>query len=187
MDIFSGGEHGAAGQARKGMGKNAREMRVSPKYINWMDEVLDGNIWLIYKTDKVFQRATADIRISYEDLSPHEKLAIDEAFEGKAVTTESFDNIFEQGTLSAVAPLKDKDGSIYGAILIHENISIAKGFVNSGDVYNYNIRTGWYANSLCACAIFRPQVYKPHKQHRHSSKQMIDGLYAKPMSCRMMK
>ena len=177
MDIFSGGEHGAAGQARKGLGKNAREMRVSPKYINWMDEVLDGNIWLIYKTDKVFQRATADIRISYEDLSPHEKLAIDEAFEGKAVTTESFDNIFEEGTLSAVAPLKDKDGSIYGAILIHENISLAKGFINSA---LYIIIISILVGMLIAFVLvlfFARRFISPINNIDIAVKQMIDGDY----------
>lgn len=132
MDILASGEERALGHERKGTGKNnPNVIRMAPKFLNWMDQVLDGKVWLIYKMDKVVQRGNQDRQLSYEDLSDHEKVAIDQAFEGRTITTESFDNIFEEGTLSAVAPLKDTDGTIYGAILIHENIALARGFIDS--------------------------------------------------------
>lgn len=178
MDILASGEEGALGHERKGAGKNnPNVIRMAPKYLNWMDQVLDGKVWLIYKTDKVVQRGNQDRRLSYGDLSDHEKVAIDQAFEGRTITTESFDNIFEEGTLSAVAPLKDTDGAIYGAILIHENIALARGFIGSAFyILLISVLFGIFI-ALIMVVFFVQKFIRPINRIDAVAKVMINGDY----------
>lgn len=178
MDILTSGEGEAAGRGRRGEGRSdPNQMRMSPKYLNWMDQVLDGKVWLIYKTDKVFQRGNLDIQLSYEDLSDHEKDAIDQAFEGRTITTESFDSIFEEGTVSAVAPLRDTDGAVYGAILIHENISLAKGFIDSAFyILLISVLSGMFI-ALIMVVFFVQKFVQPINQIDAAAKVMIGGDY----------
>ena len=178
MDILTSGEGEAAGRGRRGEGRSdPNQMRMSPKYLNWMDQVLDGKVWLIYKTDKVFQRGNLDIQLSYEDLSDHEKDAIDQAFEGRTITTESFDNIFEEGTVSAVAPWRDTDGAVYAAILIHETISLAKGFIDSAFyILLISVLSGMFI-ALIMVVFFVQKFVQPINPIDAAAKVMIDGDY----------
>ncbi|NLL37012.1 MAG: HAMP domain-containing histidine kinase [Fretibacterium sp.] len=178
MDILVSREEAVLGHRRKGAGRNRpNEMRMAPRFLNWMDQVLGGKLWLIYKTDKVFQRGNPDLQLSYEDLSEHEKVAIDQAFEGKTVTTESFDNIFEEGTLSAVAPLKDTDGAIYGAILLHENIALARGFIDSAfHILLISVLFGIFI-ALILVVFFVQKFIRPINRIDTVAKVMIGGDY----------
>ncbi len=180
MDIFAYAaeeETTTPGRGKKQGGKNNPNTRVQPKYIDWMDQVLEGKVWLIYKEDKIFQRGNSDIALSYDDLTDYEKAAIDKAFEGNTVTSESFDNIFDKGTLSAVAPLKDSDGSIYGAILIHEDIAIARRFIDSAFyVLMVSGLVGIFI-VLIMIIIFVCKFIRPINRIDSAAKVMIDGDY----------
>ncbi|OQC01229.1 MAG: Signal transduction histidine-protein kinase BaeS [Firmicutes bacterium ADurb.Bin099] len=180
MDIFADAAEEEAttpGRGKRQGGKNNPNARVQPKYIDWMDQVLEGKVWLIYKEDKIFQRGNSDIALSYDDLTDYEKAAIDKAFEGKTVTSESFDNIFDKGTLSAVAPLKDSDGSIYGAILIHEDIAIARRFIDSAFyVLMVSGLVGIFI-VLIMIIIFVRKFIRPINRIDSAAKVMIDGDY----------
>lgn len=178
MDIFATIEEGGPGQGRKASGRsNPKEMRISSKYINWMNEVLDGKVWLIYKTDRVFQRGSLDMTISYDDLSKQEKVSIDEAFEGKTITTESFDNFFEEGTLSVVAPLQISDGTIYGAILIHQNIAIAQSLLKPALYILVLSVTVSMLFALILVVFFARRFIRPINRIDVVAKDMIKGDY----------
>jgi signal transduction histidine kinase len=164
---------------RRGMGQNSMKgMRnVSPRYIGWMNEVLDSNIWIINKDARVFQRADSNAEISYENLSDDEKNVIDEAFEGKTVTTESFDNIFEDGFVSVAAPLRNGNSDVYGAILIHENISFLERFMNSA-IYILIISTiVGIILAFILVVIFANKFISPIKKLGGVAKEMIRGDY----------
>lgn len=178
MDIFDSGSEELQGQGRKGFGKNNPQlMRMAPRYLNWLDQVLDSKIWLIDKTERVFQRGNADFRLAYEDLSEQEQDTIDQAFAGKTVTTESFDTIFDAGTLSAVAPLKDSGGTVYGAVLMHENIAFAKGFMDSViSILLVSVLFGT-AIALVMGVFFVRKFVRPINRIDAVAKVMIDGDY----------
>ncbi len=179
MDIF-GGYGGGSSNAFQGRGQgrqHQKDMHISPRYINWMNQVLDGKVWIIYKDDRVFQRSLLDINIPYEKLSESEKAIIDEAFAGKVITTESFENIFEEATISAVAPLKDSDNAVYGAILIHENISLTQNFLDSA---YYVLWISIVLGVLIASALvlfFADRFIKPIGRIDAVAKEIIGGDY----------
>ncbi len=165
-------------QMRKGPGRNnPHRMRMAPRYLNWMEQVLDSKIWLIYKTDKIFQRGNLNIQLCYDDLSDNSKVVIDQAFEGKTVTTESFENIFEEGSLTAIAPLQDSDGNIYGAILIHENIALARSFINSAlYILLISVLLGILI-ALIMVVFFAKKFINPINLIDEAAKVMIEGNY----------
>jgi hypothetical protein len=54
IDIFADAaeeETTTPGRGKKQGGKNNPNARVQQKYIDWMDQVLEGKVWLIYKAD----------------------------------------------------------------------------------------------------------------------------------------
>lgn len=156
---------------------NAGARHMSPRFINWLDEVLDGKIWIIYKTDNIIQRGTQDLLLAYEDLTEHEKQAIDQAFGGKSNITESFHTIFEEGTLSAVAPMKDADGTVYGAALMHENITVVRDLIDSALITLLISVSFGILIAFTMIVYFARKFIQPINRIDEVAKLMIEGNY----------
>lgn len=178
MDILSGQEVNF--KENPGRGKNTpttRGMKMSPRYIKWMNEVLDGEVWIIDKTDRNFQWGESNINISYDSLSVEEKKVIDQALEGEIVTSESFRHIFEEGSISVGAPLKNEEGLINGAILIHENIASMVDFIDSAKyILAISVLLGILLASVLVM-VFANRFVSPINRIDAVAKEMMDGDY----------
>lgn len=169
------GQGQVQGQGQGGPGSG--RARMPSRILNWMNELLDGNIWIIYKEDGVLQRGTSDLEMAYEDLSDQEQDVIDQAFEGQTVTTESFNNIFEGGTLSALTPLKDSEGRVYGVVLLHEKVSAAQGLKDSlFTILLFSILIGM-AIALVLIFFFADKFIGPINRIDQVAKIMMEGDY----------
>lgn len=184
--FFQQGQKGKGQGQGQGLGQGQRQgeggpgqgrARIPAPTLNWMSALLEGNIWIIYKEDGVLQRGTADLELAYEDLSDQEQAVIDQAFDGQTVTTESFENIFQGGTLSALAPLKDSDGTVYGAVLLHENVSAAQGLMNTAvTILLISVLIGM-AIALVFIFFFAHKFIQPINRIDAVAKVMIGGDY----------
>lgn len=173
-----GQEGGSLGQGPRGTGKQKPDdQRISPRYLTWMNQVLEGEIWIVYQKDKVLQRGASDLALSYDDLSPQEQEVIDQAFAGQTLATDHFHHIFEEGSLSAAAPLQDQEGDIYGALLIHQNISLAEGLLQSAKgLLLTSTLFGILVASLLAI-LFAKTFIRPIAQINQVTKDLIAGDY----------
>lgn len=177
-DLFLGNEDTTSYMMGRGMNQgHMRGMHYSSRYIDWMNEVLDSNIWIINKDDNVFQRGNYRNVILYENLSLDEKLVIDRALMGETVTTESFSDIFGSDFISAAAPMTDNSGNIIGAILIHESISTMDNFMTSANyILSISAILGIALASILA-VVFANKFIRPLKRLDKIAKDLIQGDY----------
>ncbi|HIU64959.1 MAG TPA: HAMP domain-containing protein [Candidatus Avacidaminococcus intestinavium] len=86
------------------------------------------DVWVI-NSDKTLERrdlpAGTPIRreITYKDLPEDANSVVAEAFDGKTVFSQGFSPLLEMPTLSVGVPIKSKNGTITGVVLVHSPLS----------------------------------------------------------------
>lgn len=162
----------------RSMGRgNMRGMHLSSAYIRWMNEVLGSNVWIINKDEKVFQRGDSANVIYYDNLTDEEKTVIDKAFSGETVTSESFKSVFDKGSITVATPMKNENGNVLGAILIHEDITSTEGVLYTGlYILFFSAIIGIILASILAI-VFANRFISPLKKLDRVSKEMILGDY----------
>lgn len=155
-----------------------RGMHFSSAYIRWMNEVLDSNVWIINKDERVFQRGDSNNIIYYDNLTDEEKTVIDKAFDGKTITSESFKNVFDRGSVTVATPMKNENGNVVGAILIHEDITSMDDIIYTGSyILVISAIIGIILASMLAI-VFANRFISPLKKLDKVAKEMILGDYS---------
>lgn len=155
-----------------------RGMHFSSAYIRWMNEVLDSNVWIINKDERVFQRGDSTNVIYYDNLTDEEKTVIDKAFDGKTITSESFKNVFDRGSVTVATPMKNENGNVVGAILIHEDITSMDDIIYTGSyILIISAILGIILASMLAI-VFANRFISPLKKLDKVAKEMILGDYS---------
>jgi len=118
-----------------------RMMSDTSAYLRFIQEVAGDHVWLV---DEAFNllatgesshmgaRHAATQKDSLRDLPSNAEAMIPLIFQGETRVSEGFNEPLNQQTLTVGAPIRDADGNIWGAILIHSAIDSTKAAINQG-------------------------------------------------------
>lgn len=89
-------------------------------YLHIISQVVTGHVWII---DRESRRITAEgDNVSYHQLQEAELALLDSVFEGNVVTGEDFSVFLNSPSITAGAPVKNADGTVIAAVLLHSHI-----------------------------------------------------------------
>lgn len=114
----------------------------------------------------------------FKDLPPDAAKVVDEVIKGKVTTTEGFSPLLEVPTLTVGAPVKDKDGNILGAVLVHAPISGMEDAAKQGN--RILLMCGGIALvlSFILALGFAWWFTKPLRSMQRTAEAMAEGDYA---------
>lgn len=113
----------------------------------------------------------------YKDLPPDAEKVVRNVMHGEITTSSGFSNMLEVPTLTVGAPIKDKDGEILGAVLIHAPLS------GMDMAAKQATRILLICGGIALLAAFLIAVYsswrftKPLKTMQQTAEQMTEGDY----------
>ena len=106
------------------MGMNHGMMHPSyDAYLRTLDEITQSEVWIVdeqaHTIDFCGQHQAA---VSYDTLPPEAAQVISEVFAGEITVNDNFSQVLGTPSITAGAPLRDKDGHIVAALLLHRTL-----------------------------------------------------------------
>ena len=95
--------------------------------LRFLGSAAADDVWIVDKdqhlTSTTNNQQGRHSSFMFKDLPPDAAKVVTEVMKGNMTTTEGFSPLLEVPTLTVGAPVKDKDGNILGAVLVHAPIS----------------------------------------------------------------
>ncbi len=95
--------------------------------LRFLGSAAADDVWIVdnnqHLTSTANNRQGKHSTFMFKDLPPDAAKVVDRVIQGNVTTTEGFSTLLEVPTLTVGAPVKDKDGNILGAVLVHAPIS----------------------------------------------------------------
>ncbi|MDF9824104.1 signal transduction histidine kinase [Breznakia sp. PF5-3] len=101
-------------------------------YIRFVDDATLGNVWVVDRDTKNIQVGHGKHEVSYADLPDSAETMVEDVFAGESVTSDNFSGLLEDPTITAGAPVYDKDNNVVAAVLLHSEVSGIEALSRSG-------------------------------------------------------
>ena len=110
------------GQSHGGLG---RGMHMGPRsaYLDLINEIAMSDIWIVDESARSVTVGMSQRPINYTELNPQAQALLEDVFAGKALTSRAFSEQLDRASLSAGAPVYDRDGQVIAAVLLHDSYS----------------------------------------------------------------
>lgn len=82
-----------------------------------------SEVWLVNRSERTITLSGAESGEDYTELPPAAETLLEEIFAGKSVAGESFNAMLDVPSVTAGAPIRNADGSVTGALLMHRRLS----------------------------------------------------------------
>lgn len=82
-----------------------------------------SDVWLVDRAERTITLSGAETGTDYTELPPAAETLLEEIFAGKSVAGESFNAMLDVPSVTAGAPIRDADGNVTGALLMHRRLS----------------------------------------------------------------
>lgn len=105
-------------------------------YLRFIVEVADIDVWIVDENLNLFTAGKGNgmmnSRYNYADLPSNANELIDKVFLGKTAFSEGFSQALVESTLTVGTPIKNENGVIWGAVLLHSPINGTKSSIKRG-------------------------------------------------------
>lgn len=88
-------------------------------YLASLDDLAIGHIWVIDTNKQILTPNKNEQNLSYSDLPSSADSVVQEVLKGKKVFSQEFSSLITAPTLTAGAPIRNHQGKIIGAVLLH--------------------------------------------------------------------
>ena len=92
-------------------------------YLKNLSALAGGTVWLVDRRTKTITAYGADDKEIYDKLPAEAEEMLNKIFEGSAVSSEDFNAILDAPSFTTGAPVKNTNGEITGALLVHRTFS----------------------------------------------------------------
>lgn len=82
-----------------------------------------SEVWLVDRAERTITLSGAETGTDYTELPPAAETLLEEIFAGKSVAGENFNAMLDVPSVTAGAPIRDADGNVTGALLMHRRLS----------------------------------------------------------------
>lgn len=110
----------STGRRYNGMGYGA--------YLYFSSEIMGYNVWIVDENMNVItprnmqHHKMMHANYTFSELPPNASEVIREVFQDKTVFSEGFSDVLSQLTLTVGVPIKDANGKVWGAVLLHSPV-----------------------------------------------------------------
>lgn len=110
----------SSGRRYNGMGYGA--------YLYFSSEIMGYNVWIVDENMNVItprnmqHHKMMHANYTFSELPPNASEVIREVFQDKTVFSEGFSDVLSQLTLTVGVPIKDANGKVWGAVLLHSPV-----------------------------------------------------------------
>ena len=104
--------------------KLASKMNDYDSYLRMLDEVAQSEVWIVdeeARTIDLYQHGQVSAP-HYEDLPPEAEQVLQQIFSGDVPVSENFSTLLGTPSVTAGAPIRDANGSIIAALLLHRDL-----------------------------------------------------------------
>lgn len=105
-------------------------------YMRFIGEVAGTDVWIVDENMNLLTvtkgQGAMKAQYNYADLPPNANLLIDEVFDGETAFSEDFSGVLTELTLTVGAPIRNAEGQIWGAVLLHSPVEGTTAVVNQG-------------------------------------------------------
>lgn len=101
-------------------------------YLRFLDDIAMTDVWVVNRNLKQITRGRGQEVLEYKDLPPGAEEVIMAALEGSTTFSESFGAFLGAPSITVAAPIKQSNGEIAGAVLLHEQMNKIRGATDSG-------------------------------------------------------
>lgn len=82
-----------------------------------------SDVWLVDRTSQTITLSGAHTETDYTELPPAAETLLEAIFTGESAVGEEFSALVEAPSVTAGAPIRDADGNVTGAVLMHRRLS----------------------------------------------------------------
>ncbi|MGY3778066.1 sensor histidine kinase [Isobaculum melis] len=158
------------------------------RYLQTLDDVMTGDVWLI---DKNHDLITADTHnsghmggmmndstpLNYQDLPENASQVIENALQGEASFNEEFNTILKTPALTFATPICSANGKILGVVLLHSPITnIASGTTAGLKILGLSMLIGLGLSTIVTYWLAHHFTHPLNKMNE-TTKQLADGKY----------
>lgn len=110
----------SSGKRYNGMGYGA--------HLYFSSEIMGYNVWIVDENMNVItprnmqHHKMMHVNYTFSELPPNASEVIREVFQDKTVFSEGFSDVLSQLTLTVGVPIKDANGKVWGAVLLHSPV-----------------------------------------------------------------
>ena len=121
--ITTAGRQPADGQTANGAAEGTASLAA---YLRRLNDLAASEVWLVDKTTRTMTYYGDDESTSYEELPAAAEAMLDRLFAGETVTSGDFSAFLGVPSVTAGVPIKDSDGTVTGALLLHRTLEDAR-------------------------------------------------------------
>ena len=94
-------------------------------YLRMLDEIAQSEVWIVDEQARTIDlyRQGQSCAISYEELPPEAAEVIEKIFTGEVDVSENFSTALGTPSVTAGAPIRDDNGQVIAALLLHRTLS----------------------------------------------------------------
>ncbi len=82
-----------------------------------------SEVWIVDRAERTITLTGTETGTDYTEIPPAAETLLEEIFTGKSVAGESFNAMLDVPSVTAGAPIRDADGNVTGALLMHRRLS----------------------------------------------------------------
>ncbi len=91
--------------------------------IGQLNAFTGSDVWLVDRAERTITLSGTEAETDYTELPPAAETLLDEIFAGKSAAGESFNAMLDVPAVTAGAPIRDANGNVTGALLMHRRLS----------------------------------------------------------------
>ncbi|MBR1886093.1 MAG: HAMP domain-containing histidine kinase [Schwartzia sp.] len=91
--------------------------------IRQLNAFTGGEVWIVDRAARTITMSGAEAGTDYTELPPNAETRLEEIFAGNTVAGESFNAMLDIPSVTAGAPIRDAEGNVTGALLMHRRLS----------------------------------------------------------------
>lgn len=147
-------------------------------YLRLIKDTAIGEVWLVDKDAQTIELDTGHYSLSYSHLPKGTKDLIGQVFQGQVSSNKAFSHILDQSSITVGAPVRDKDGNITAALLLHSPVNGILDAQCQGIAILVVCILAALILSFALSALLARHFITPLKEIGQAVKQVIQGNYS---------
>ena len=136
-----------------------------------------SDVWLVDRAERTITLSGSETGTDYTELPPTAEALLEKIFTGESATGESFNAMLDVPSVTAGAPVRDDNGSVTGAILMHRSLSD----IRAGEAAGFHILAVSLALAFVLAAalaiLLARRFIRPLAAMEQTAAALADGAY----------
>jgi signal transduction histidine kinase len=147
-------------------------------FMRFLQTFTEASVWITDKQGTVTQLSEGTSSKAISSLPKEAQAVIQSVLSGQEAVSESFDSLFNEAMLTVGVPMKDADGSVIGAVLLHAPITgITDSLARASNILLISLAIAMILSGALA-VLYALRFTKPLKAMNAVALDMANGNYS---------